>query len=165
MTLYFLALIFADEKPSVSQNIPKELINDVQLLKNDLAQNLYDDALIKIEALINVSQKLDQRTLIWLYEKKAQVHTDKYHFHFAIDSLERVQAINKGNNKYKQQIADLKKIIEKNQSERHLRQSYRDARNSGIAKSLKNKVTIAYFYLDDNRWSSWSNKALSLIHI
>jgi len=128
-------------------------------LKADLSQKRYDDSLIKLDALIKVSQMFNQQTLIWLYETQAQIHTNKYHFHFAIDSLKKAEAIDKQDNKYQQRIMHLSNLIEKNQTERKLRKSYRDARNTGIAKSLKNKVTIAYFYLDDNRWSKWSNKA------
>jgi hypothetical protein len=159
LILLVFALSVIGNNSSNLSHIPDEFIDDFKLLNADLSQNRYNEALIKLEALIKQNEKLNQQTLIWIYETQAQIHTDQYHFHFAIDSLKKAKVINQQNNKYQQKIIYLTNLIEKNQAERKLRKTYRDARNTGIAKSLNNKVTIAYFYLDDNRWSKWSNKA------
>jgi hypothetical protein len=157
--LLFLALSIFGSKSSNTPDVPDNFIDDFELLKADLSQSRYNESLVKLEALIKQNQKFSQQTLIWLYEKQAKVHTEKYHFHFAIESLKNAKKINPQNNEYQQKIVHLSNLIDKNQTERKLRRSYRDARNTGIAKSLQNNVTIAYFYLDDNRWSKWSNKA------
>lgn len=140
-------------------NIPEEFEHPFSLLETDISQKNYDAALIKIKALLHQLKDSNPDARVWLYDQQAKVHTDKYHLHFAIASLRAAKELSQNKNKYQEQINHLGNILSRKQTERNHYKTYRDARNTGIAKTLKKKVTIAYFYLDDNRWSKWSNKA------
>lgn len=158
LVLLFLSLFFLGNKTSEFSDVPEAFLDDFKLLQVILSQNKHDESLIKIETLLKQSQKFKQQTLAWLYEKKAEIHADKYHFHFAIDALNRAKNLSQQKNNYQQRINHFTDYIESTQKERKLRTTYRDGRNTGIARTLQNKVTIIYFYLNDNRWSKWSNK-------
>ena len=102
--------------------------------------------------------KLGKKVLVWLYEKQADIYERRRHYHHAIDSYLQAYALSQKMS-YKIRANDLSEWIDQHQHERTQKTSYKDSRNTGIAKSLKQNVTIAYVYLDDRKGNKWSGKA------
>ncbi len=157
--LGFALSIIGNNSSMNLSNIPDEFIDDFKLLNADLSQQKHQQSLTRLDNLLKYEQRLNQQTLLWIYNTQADIYTEINHLHFAVDALKKAKHIASDKTKYIKKVAHLVSQLQRTQTERTLNQSYKDLRQSGIAQMLRNKVTIAYFYIDDNRWSKWSNKA------
>lgn len=127
-------------------------------IKNDMSSGQYDRALPKIRKQLKSSPDSSPNVIAWLHVQASEVHRHRRHFHFAIDALQEAgHALGKPK-QYQLQINGLQSVIDSQQNERQLKSDYRDARQSGMSKTLTKNITLAYVYLDDNRWSKWSGK-------
>lgn len=180
-TAIFVA-VFEQKTPHIPQADEQTSIA-LKIIEKHYANDQYDEAMNGIQVLLakqtpssTVSAKPEQKArftdyleafpqnklskevLVWLYEKQADIYERRRHYHHAIDSYHEAYVLSQ-KNRYKSRARDLSKWIEQHQNERTLKNSYKDSRNTGIAKSLKHDVTIAYVYLDDRKGDKWSGKA------
>jgi len=131
---------------------------EVQEIDDLLKRGSDDTAMPLITALIHKINTEQNSLLVWLHSQQAQIHRNRQHYHYAIDSLKQASLLLKNSWYIEKKISHLQASIDRQQKERTFNDSYSNSRNSGIAKRLKNDVTIAYIYLDDNKWSKWSAK-------
>ncbi|PCJ30178.1 MAG: hypothetical protein COA90_10150 [Gammaproteobacteria bacterium] len=134
--------------PAASDN------SELGKLREYLTDEDYDAALPVIAYLLSEGTAGKERQA-WLYQQQAWIQTQWMHYHSAIDSLTLANSLVEANYN-EQQIDRLQTKIDSEQSERDYTDVYEDSRDSGITKTLQKKITIAYIYLDDNRWSKWS---------
>lgn len=99
----------------------------------------------------------EPKVLQSIHLMEAQIHQDRWHFVYAIESLKLAQ-----NLYFEQKIAShikkLRRHLNQVESERGLNDSYIATKYSGPAKQLKGKVVVAYIYVDDGISTRWSNK-------
>ena len=99
----------------------------------------------------------DPKILRSIHLFEAQIHQDRWHFVYAIESLKLAQELY-----FEQKIAShikkLRRHLSQVESERGLNDSYIATKYSGPAKQLKGKVVVAYVYVDDGINTRWSNK-------
>ncbi|ABE56400.1 hypothetical protein Sden_3123 [Shewanella denitrificans OS217] len=155
-------LLFFDPTGTAHPVVPDSYQAQFTSLKQQLKNNDHDNAMAKIKQLLALKAPIGKPATLWLLEQKASIEESWLHFHSARETYYQALALkpkHKLSSHYRNRINDLDKHINAHQQERHLHSHYRDARDSGIAKRLKNNVTIAYIYLDDGRWSQWSGKA------
>ncbi len=157
--LIFFAKVFVDEDPQLALPvITSEYKADVQLIEESIRNGDYDTAMPVITSLL-VKLDIHQNNLrVWLFTQQAHIHNTRQHFHYAIESLKQANLWASDPHYYDAKIDTVQAIIDERQTERDGYDSYQNSRNSGLAKRLKNDVTIAYIYLDDNKWSKWSAK-------
>ncbi|WP_111979706.1 hypothetical protein [Algibacillus agarilyticus] len=146
----------ADDKPNLA--IPEAAQSEYNQLVKDLNANRTQDALKLIQKLLVLQPSLTASTRVWLYRKQGYLHSQHRHNHLALDSYLNARKLAEDKNTDQANIKLLRANIERNQSERDLKQGYRNARFTGIAKTMQEEVLILYFYLNDNRWSKWSNQ-------
>lgn len=94
-----------------------------------------------------------------LHLMKADIHEEKWHTHFAIESLLAAQKL-KFDRQTDRKIKQLRKYIARVEQERNLNQEYVATRHSGPAKTLTGKVLVAYIFIDDGVKTRWSDKSL-----
>ena len=109
-----------------------------------------------------INQQLTQAELpldlkVWLLNTAAEHYYQMWHFHKQLDVLQQAYKLT-GSDHHKKRIVETKNLINRNQGERKLRQSYLDMRDTGMNKKLTGKVILAYVFVDDNLWSRWSNQ-------
>jgi lipocalin len=161
LLLLYLILFFT---PSGTTHpiVPDAYQGQFKALKQQLKNNDHDSAMMAITQLLSQGALIGKSASLWLLEQKANIEESRLHFHSAKATYYQALALkpkHKLKNQYNNRIIELTSHIDAYQQERHLRSHYRDSRDSGIAKRLKNNITIAYIYLDDGRWSQWSGKA------
>ena len=94
-----------------------------------------------------------------LHLAAADIHQDRWHYHFAIDSLVAAQAVD-FNRTVDNRIKRLKSHLQKVEKERSFNSDYIATRDSGPAKSFTGKVLVAYVFVDDGIKTRWSKKTL-----
>jgi hypothetical protein len=140
-------------------NIPAPYTDKLFQIEQQLRDGNFDLAMPLITELLTQLPDNYKQTKAWLYEQQAQIQHQRRHDHYAIASLKHANSFSVNPHVFDNKIARLQADIDARQTERNLYERYKDSRNSGTARVLKNEVTIAYIYLDDNGWSKWSAKA------
>jgi hypothetical protein len=133
---------------------------ELKLISNLLSDKAYDDALIAIERELSVQATkptLSPTLHAWLYEVKAVIHANRRHFHMAISAMQHAQQ-HEATAQRAQYITDWQGYIDANQSERNKRSRYVAGNNLGLAKTLTNKITIAYIYINDGANKEWTGQ-------
>jgi len=143
---------------SLDVDVPPKYKTAVQNIKVTLEQKDDDAAMLLISNLLNHLNNNSNQLKASLLEQQARIHASRYHFHYAINSLRQADKLDPNSSVYSKNIKRLQARIDSHQEERNLKTVYKDSRYSGIAKTLKHDVTIAYVYLDDGNWSKWSSK-------
>ena len=121
-----------------------------------------DDKLQSIERALALaeSEKVSESRLIKnLYLLAAEVHQERWHIHYAINSLQAAQNID-FSQKVDRQLKQLKSHLNKVETERSLNQDYIATRFSGPAKTLAGKILVAYIFVDDGIKTRWSDKSI-----
>ncbi|WP_445945357.1 hypothetical protein [Shewanella sp.] len=160
--LLLYLMLFFDPTGTAHPVVPDSYQAQFTSLKQQLKNNHHDNAMVKIKQLLAQGSLIGKPGNLWLLEQKASIEEKRLHFHSARESYYQALALkpkHKVRRDYQNRIIGLNNHINASQQERDLRSHYRDSRDSGIAKQLKNNITIAYIYLDDGRWSQWSGKA------
>lgn len=154
-----LVLIFiVSQKPSKSGAGFEVRPPQITAISNLLSAKSYDAALSAIDSEIAKQKQnptLSNALLAWLYETKAVIHANRYHFHFAIAAMKQSFALQQSVQKTKH-IDDWQAYIDNNQTERNKRTRYISGNNLGLAKTLTNKITVAYIYINDNANHEWT---------
>ena len=94
-----------------------------------------------------------------LHLAAADIHQDRWHYHFAIDSLVAAQEVD-FNRTVDNRIKRLKSHLQKVEKERSFNSDYIATRDSGPAKSFTGKVLVTYIFVDDGIKTRWSKKTL-----
>jgi len=159
ITLFiFTAMFEAENTPITLSDIATEYKADVQHIEESINNGDYDKAMPLITSLLAKLDIKQNDLRVWLFTQQAYIHNTRQHFHYAVDSLKQAKLWSDVPHSYDAKINTIQAIIDERQTERDIYNSYQNSRNSGLAKRLKNDVTIAYIYLDDNKWSKWSAK-------
>lgn len=157
MSVFFLFHEDTSTLPTHYQ-LPAEFNEEVTVLKRHLAQKQFDDAMPLISKLLKNTTETETPLKAWLLTEQGRIFQQRRHFHHAINAYKQAKHYMRDTKHHSQHIKHLQAIIDGMQTERHLNSHYLDARNIGMARQLKHQVTIAYFYLDDNKWTKWSAK-------
>lgn len=154
-------LVFNDDKVELpAENaVPIELNADIKALQQLLKEQDFDAAMLLIEQLLAKTNSSQSQLKAWLYTQQGQIFQQRRHFHYAINAFQHAMHYLPEKQHHARHIKQLQITIDGMQTERQLRDRYLDARNIGMARQLKHQVTIAYFYLDDAKWSKWSAKS------
>jgi hypothetical protein len=99
----------------------------------------------------------DTSILRSLHIQAANIHQNRWHFLFAIESLNKAQAL-VFNSQIEKDIKRLQNHISQIDQERGVKNQYIATKDSGPAKTLKGKILVAYVFVDDGISTSWSNK-------
>ena len=139
----------------VSQN--KAFVNIYQQIINskndDLKLNLIEKAL-NIAQNDNITEPNVLRTLhVWA----ANIHKSRWHFLYAISSLNNAQSII-FDSRVEKDIKRLQSHLIQIDKERGLKTEYIATKDTGPSKSLSGKILIAYVFIDDGITTRWSNK-------
>lgn len=160
MVLCVYLVLNADKNaPPAVKTVPVELKADINLLQQQLNTEDYDAAMLLIEQLLAKTNPSQQQLKAWLYTQQGQIFQQRRHYHYAIRAFQHAMQYLPEKRQHARHIKQLQAAIDGMQSERLLYDRYLDARNIGMARQLSHQVTIAYFYLDDNKWSKWSTKS------
>ncbi|MGB0495025.1 MAG: hypothetical protein ACPGJI_01620 [Kangiellaceae bacterium] len=99
----------------------------------------------------------DRSILRSLHLSAAYVHQSRWHFLFAIDSLNQAQSL-MFNSQTEKDIKNLQNYMTKIDSERGLKTQYIATKYSGPSKTLTGKILVTYVFVDDGISTRWSNK-------
>jgi hypothetical protein len=159
--LLFVVIIFSvnSEKKSF-EDVNAQWLNQVEQIDRLINNENYDEAYPLLESVLKEashSLTILPSTLAWLYEKKAQILASRYHFHGAIKAVELARK-QQPVSRHTELIGHWRQHINSMQTERNQKDSYFSGKNSGLSRTLTNKINIAYIYIDDNRSSKWSGK-------
>ena len=94
-----------------------------------------------------------------LHLAAADIHQDRWHYHFAINSLVAAQKV-EFNRTVDNRIKRLRTHLQKVEKERNFNADYIATRDSGPARSFTGKVLVTYIFVDDGIKTRWSKKTL-----
>lgn len=99
----------------------------------------------------------NKKILQYLHHKSAEIYEKKWHFIYAINSLNKAQSILYNQN-VARQIASLRDYLNSAEKERSLNDDYMATMNTGPAKKMKGTILVAYVFVDEGIKTRWSNK-------
>jgi len=114
--------------------------------------------LIEQALIIAKSQGFPDKSILrLLHILAAEIHQNRWHFTYAIKSLNKAQRLI-----FDSQIAkDIKRSrshLSQIDQERGLKTEYIATKNTGPSKYLSGKILVAYVFVDDGLSTRWSNK-------
>lgn len=114
---------------------------------------------LAVADLVFVGEKteLEKQAISQLHQIAASIYKEKWHFHYAINSLQKSQNT-LFSNKVDIQLKRLREHLSLNDSERHLYQEYVATRLSGPAKTLQGKILVAYVFVDNGVNTRWTDR-------
>ncbi|PHS18853.1 MAG: hypothetical protein COA86_06675 [Kangiella sp.] len=126
-------------------------IIDAKDVKNSL--ELIEQALI-----IADSQGFPDKSILrLLHILAAEIHQSRWHFTYAIKSLNKAQSL-VFDSQISKDIKRLQSHLSQIDQERGLKTQYIATKNTGPAKHLSGKILVAYVFVDDGLSTRWSNK-------
>lgn len=123
------------------------------------------DSAKRLEAInhaLEIARKTDfngEYELHKLHTSAALIHHDRWHYHYAINSLIAAQEI-KFDERIDNRIKRLRKHLSKVEKERNFNSDYIATRGSGPAKQFRGKVLVTYIFIDDGIKTRWSKKTM-----
>lgn len=145
------------------------LLNDASFSKHKGFYSIYNEIISETDSskslqLINQALLMaenegfrDQPVLRWLHIRAAEIHQDRWHFVYAIASLNEAQALI-FDSQIEKDIKRLQNHVSLTDQERGLKTQYIATKDTGPAKTLTGRVLIAYVFVDDGITTRWSNK-------
>jgi len=99
----------------------------------------------------------DKSILRLLHILAAEIHQSRWHFTYAIKSLNKAQRL-VFDSQVSKDIKRLRSHLSQIDQERGLKTQYIATKNTGPSKYLNGRILVAYVFVDDGLSTRWSNK-------